>query len=109
VDVRNFNIQEFFHRNVELMKFSLIDLEAEMPTRRNQDMDRERLSERTPRTGDAIVRSYENLNRKNLAEMTRSESEFKNLALSNNKDVQEVLAHYLPQQETGALSTGMWN
>lgn len=52
-------------------KFSLIDSNAEMPTRRNQeDLDRERLSERTVNLTDAIVWPLGNSNLKRLAEMT---------------------------------------
>jgi hypothetical protein len=58
------------------MKPTLIDSNAEMPTRRKPIvvtiMHRERLSERAPRTGDAIVRTLQELNCKKLAEMSSS-------------------------------------
>jgi hypothetical protein len=56
------------------MKFSLIDLDAEMQTgRKVSSSHRERLSERTPRTGDAIVCSASNYTKmQKLAEMTSS-------------------------------------
>ena len=66
------------------IEFLLIDSNAEMPTRRKQMTievevirHRERLSEETPRTGGAIVRTYGNKNRKKLAEMTNSSRELK--------------------------------
>lgn len=52
-------------------KFSLIDLDAAMQTgRKASNGHRERLSERTPLVGGAIVWASGNLNRKRAAEMT---------------------------------------
>jgi hypothetical protein len=55
-------------------KSFLIDSNAEMPTRRNQeDLDRERLNEKTSYMDDAIVRSASNYTKmQKLAEMTSS-------------------------------------
>ena len=51
-------------------KFSLIDSNAEMPTRPKVGYDHgERLSERTSTMDDATVRAYGNRNRKRSAEM----------------------------------------
>ena len=62
---------------------------------------RERLSERTPRTGDAIVCSASNKKMQKLAEMTS----FNGKTIDNKQDIHEVLAHYLPW--VSAVRTGI--
>ena len=56
------------------LKLALIDSNAEMPTRRKQARifagHRERLNERAPEVGDAIVLSHTNRKYEKLAEMT---------------------------------------
>ena len=60
-----------FWQQCQNEKFSLIDLDAEMQTgRKDSDVHRERLSERTPLVGGAIVWASGNSNRKRAAEMT---------------------------------------
>jgi hypothetical protein len=55
------------------LKLDLIDSNAAMPTRRNQNMDRERLSDQAPEViGDAIVRSHTKMKYEKMAEMTIS-------------------------------------
>ena len=53
-------------------KFSLIDLEGEIPNKAEGESHRERLSERTPNMGDAIVCSASNMKMQKSAEMTDS-------------------------------------
>ena len=57
-----------------MLKSTLIDSNAGMPTRRKaRNSHRERLNEMTPRTGDAIVRSASNDTKmQKAAEMTAS-------------------------------------
>ena len=50
-------------------KPTLIDLEAEMANRAQAETQRERLSERAPEKGDAIVRSHGNNNHESHTEM----------------------------------------
>jgi hypothetical protein len=68
--INSFVFSDLKRRRV-VVKLSLIDLNAEMPTRRNPKRDRERLSEITPcARGDAIVRTHRNNNYERQAEMT---------------------------------------
>lgn len=69
------NFEGLFRSDVELKQFSLIDSDAEMPTRRKQIEligHRERLSERTSHVDDAIVWSASNRKMQKSAEMTDS-------------------------------------
>jgi hypothetical protein len=71
-----------------MSKSTLIDLNAEMPTRRKQAEvagHRERLNKPTSRTDDAIVRSHTNRKYENLAEMTRFNKVYSNLLITRRK------------------------
>lgn len=77
------NFEGLFHSDVELKKFSLIDLDAEMQTGRKQAQagQRERLSERTSHVDDATVWSASNMKMQKSAEMADS---FRDDRKSNN-------------------------
>jgi len=81
----------------KISKSSLIDLNAEMPTRAKTITGyAERLNEKTPRNGDAIVRSHTNKKYEKLAEMTNSYLlEIVNRVTSGKQQSRQDLCRYI--------------